>query len=291
MSADPVETIFETVAAVTPEIRKALIRRGAVVGESNPSGERQRAADVYADRLLAERLLALDGVGTYASEERTELLSEGSGYSVAVDPVDGSSNLKANNATGTIVGVYDDALPAPGKSLVGACYVLYGSRTTMVSATGGTVTESVVEDGERSPLCEDVTLPRDPEAPSVYGFGGRAPEWFDGFESFVRDVEGDLKLRYSGSMIADVNQVLTYGGIFGYPGLRSAPEGKLRLLYEANPIGYIFEAAGGRSSDGEGSVLDVPATDLHRRVPVHVGSPDCIDRLEDAVGPPPHRVE
>jgi fructose-1,6-bisphosphatase I len=129
---------------------------------------------------------------------------------------------------------------------------------------------------------EDVELPDDP---TVYGFGGRVPDWPADFASYAEAVESDesLKLRYGGSMIGDVNQVLTYGGVFAYPALESAPEGKLRLQFEGNPVGYVIESAGGRSSDGSRSLLDVEPDDLHQRVPVHVGSEGLIDRLEGAL--------
>jgi fructose-1,6-bisphosphatase I len=122
-----------------------------------------------------------------------------------------------------------------------------------------------------------VTLPDDPV---VYGFGGRVPDWPDDFADYAASVESELKLRYGGAMIADVNQVLTYGGIFAYPGLISAPEGKLRLVFEGAPIGYLIEAAGGASSDGDRSLLDIEPDELHQRVPMHVGNTALIERLE-----------
>jgi fructose-1,6-bisphosphatase I len=111
------------------------------------------------------------------------------------------------------------------------------------------------------------------------------PDWPADFTEYVRSVESnpDLKLRYGGAMIGDVNQVMTYGGVFAYPGLESAPEGKLRLQFEGNPIAHIVETAGGRSSNGERSLLDVEPTALHQRVPVHVGNAELIDRLEGAL--------
>lgn len=277
-----VEEILATVARCAPEIRSALPGRRVESSETNPSGETRMAADAYADDLLEERLGAIDGVGEYASEERAGVVETGEGLSVGVDPLDGSSNLKPNNTMGTIVGVYDEALPAAGEHLIAATYVLYGPITTMATAIDGEVTESVVADGDREVVREDVTLPDDP---TVYGFGGRVPDWPDEFAAYVEEVESDasLKLRYGGSMIGDVNQILTYGGIYGYPALESAPEGKLRLQFEGYPVGYVMECAGGRSSDGERSLLDVEPTDLHQRAPVHVGSTGLIDRLEDAL--------
>jgi fructose-1,6-bisphosphatase I len=278
-----VEEIFDVIAATAGEIRASLAGRRTYEDEENPSGEQQLAADVYADQLLAERLLSIDGVSAYASEERDDIVREegdDDGYSLAVDPLDGSSNVRSNNSMGTIVGVYDAPLPAPGHTLVASAYVLYGPLTTMMTAHDDTVAEYVIEDSERHPVQEDVTLPDDP---TVYGFGGRVPDWTDDFTDYAREVEQELKLRYGGAMIADVNQVMTYGGVFAYPALESRPNGKLRLLFEAGPVGYIVETAGGRSSTGEQSLLTVEATDLHQRVPVHLGNTAYIERLEDAL--------
>ncbi|RCU48423.1 fructose-1,6-bisphosphatase [Haloplanus salinus] len=277
---DTVAAIRAAVAGATPDIRAGLPGRREQAGTENPSGERRLAADEYADELLAERLGAVDGVGTYASEEREAVVDTGEGYAVAVDPLDGSSNLKPNNVMGTIVGVYDADLPASGRDLVAAGYVLYGPITTMAFAHEGSVTEYLIENGEPTVLNGDVTLPDDP---TVYGFGGRVPDWPADVAAYVDEVESALKLRYGGAMIGDVNQVLTYGGVFAYPALQSAPEGKLRLQFECNPVGYVIECAGGRSSDGSGSVLDVDPTALHQRTPVYLGNEGLIDRLEAAL--------
>jgi fructose-1,6-bisphosphatase I len=277
---DAVEAAVDAVAATAPEVRAGLPGRRVAGSETNPSGETRMAADAHADGLFEEALGAVDGVGAYASEERETVVDVGEGLSVAVDPLDGSSNLKSNNAMGTVVGVYDAPLPASGRDLVAAGYVLYGPITTMVVARDGRVTEAVVDDGERTVVDDDVSLPAEP---TVYGFGGRVPDWPPAFESYARAVEGELKLRYGGAMVGDVNQVLTYGGVFAYPALESAPDGKLRLQFEANPIGYVVEAAGGRSSDGERSLLDVDPDGLHDRVPMHVGNAGLVDRLEAAL--------
>ncbi len=275
-----VEEIFETVAEAAPEIRAGLPSRRLKSGSENPSGETQMAADVFADDLLQTRLGSLDGVGEYASEERAEVEEVGEGFSVTVDPLDGSSNLKPNNTMGTVVGIYDEPLPATGDNLVGATYVLFGPVSTMMCAVDGQVDEYLVDNGVRNLVTEDVQLP---DEPSVYGFGGRVPEWFDDFSAFADEVASDpsMKLRYGGAMIGDVNQVLTYGGIFSYPAFTNAREGKLRLQYEGYPVAYIMETAGGASSDGTQSILDVVKTDdIHARVPVHVGNESLIEKLE-----------
>ncbi|RLM67688.1 class 1 fructose-bisphosphatase [Halorubrum sp. Atlit-26R] len=292
-----VAAVFDAVAATAPEIRAALPGRRVESGTENASGESVLAGDLYADELLGEAITAVDGVGSFVSEEREEAVDAGGAvgsgpddaYAVAIDPLDGSSNLRSNNAMGTVVGIYDAPLPASGRDLVAAGYVLYGPITTMVVADGTGVREEVVErdGGEDAPAVSRSVVERDltlPETPTVYGFGGRVPDWPAEFRAYARSIEDELKLRYGGAMVGDVNQVLTYGGIFGYPALRSAPEGKLRLQFEANPIAYIVERAGGASSDGAGSILDVEPEAVHQRVPLYVGNEALIERLEAALG-------
>lgn len=282
-----VEAVVDVVTDTAADIRGALAERRSYEAAENPTGDRQLAADVYADQLLEERLLDVAGVAGYASEEREGVVTADSraggeaGVHVACDPLDGSSNLRSNNGMGTIVGVYGQPLPASGETLLAAGYVLYGPITTMVWAQDGTVTEYLLENGDREVLTGDVTLP---EEPTVYGFGGRAPDWPADFAAFVDAVEDDrLKLRYGGAMVADVNQVLTYGGLFGYPMLADTPEGKLRLQFEGHPMAAVLEAAGGASSDGTEPLLAKAPEDLHERSPVFVGNEELVERLETAL--------
>jgi fructose-1,6-bisphosphatase I len=283
--AGTVEAVFETAAEASGDIREALTTRRSVDDGENPSGETQLEADIYADEVLEERMLAIDGVASYASEEQQAVATadevSGTGYHVTCDPLDGSSNLRSNNGMGTILGVYEERPPAPGDALVAAGYVLYGPITTMVTAVDGTVSEYLVESGTPELLEEDLLVPEDPV---VYGFGGRVPDWTDAFSEFVTGLEDDrLKLRYGGAMAADVNQVLTYGGIFGYPMLEGKPEGKLRLQFEGQPIAKIFADAGGASTDGSRSLLALEPSGIHDRAPVFVGNESLVSDLEDAL--------
>ena len=287
---DPtVEAVFDAVAATAPEIRAALPGRRVESGTDNPSGESVLAGDLYADELLGEAITAVDGVGSFVSEEREAAVDAGGAvgegaYAVAIDPLDGSSNLRSNNAMGTVVGIYDAPLPATGRDLVAAGYVLYGPITTMIVADDSGVREEVVtsDDGgvDRSTVEDDLRLPDDP---LVYGFGGRVPDWPDDFTAYAREIEDELKLRYGGAMVGDVNQVVTYGGIFAYPALVDAPDGKLRLSFEANPIAYIVERAGGAATDGERDILDVDPEGVHDRVPLYVGNEELVERLKAAL--------
>ncbi|PSP60344.1 fructose-bisphosphatase class I [Halobacteriales archaeon QH_7_66_37] len=283
--AGPIEAVFDVVARTAADARNAFAQRRSYHDQENPSGDEQLAAELYADELLEERLLAVDGIASYASEEREDVATADAGaqpaYHVTCDPLDGSSNLKSNNGMGTIVGIYDREIPAPGSSIVAAGYVLYGPITTMVTAADGTVSEYLIEDGSRDLLNEDIQLPDDPV---VYGFGGRIPDWLPSFGEYVDGVEGErLKLRYGGAMVADINQVLTYGGVFGYPMLEDRPEGKLRLQFEGIPMAKIFADAGGASSDGSRSLLSKTPGRLHERSPVFVGNESLITDLEATV--------
>jgi fructose-1,6-bisphosphatase I len=302
---DAVDAVFEVVVETAGDVRAALAARRSYREAENPSGDRQLAADVYADQLLEERLLAIDGVDSYASEERESVVtadesgveasdrdgrnddrgdsrgSDSRTVHVACDPLDGSSNLVSNNGMGTIVGVYEEPLPAGGDALLGAGYVLYGPITTMVVARDGTATEYLLDCDEAETLTDPVTLP---DEPTVYGFGGRAPDWTPAFSSYVEAIEADrLKLRYGGAMVADVNQVLAHGGIFGYPMLADRPEGKLRLQFEGLPMAAVVAAAGGASTDGERSLLTRTPDDLHERSPIFVGNASLVERLEETV--------
>ncbi len=279
MSPTNTAAITDAIAETAREVRGGLLSRRGKTDEENPSGEEQLAADVWADDRFAEALTALSSVGTYASEERETTVDCGAGLAVAVDPLDGSSNLPTNNACGTLFGIYDAELPATGRELLAAGYVLYGPATTMVVAEDGDATEYVIaEDG-----VDELGPVEIPAEPTVYGFGGRRPEWTEDFAEYAEYVEYDekLKARYGGALIGDVNQVFGHGGVFAYPALETAPDGKLRLQFEANPIAYVAECAGGASSDGDGSILDREPDTLHDRTPVHVGDADLIERFEE----------
>ncbi|MFB6136670.1 MAG: class 1 fructose-bisphosphatase [Halobacteriaceae archaeon] len=269
MHADPVAAAaFRALAASAPDVRALLRehRRGAA--DAHP--------DDAVDDLLADRLAAVDGVGELASEEATAVRDCGTGYGVTLDPVDGSSNLAGAAAVGTVVGVYDAPLPARGRDLVGAGYLVYGSTARLVVADDE-VRAYDVADGDPELAASGLTLP---EPPEVFAFRWMPDRWPDGFAAFAREVAADCTQRYTGAMVADVDLVLGRGGLYAYPALRDAPDGKLRLQYEANPVAHLVEAAGGRGSDGERPLLDVEPTGLHQRVPMHVGNAGLVRRLE-----------
>lgn len=279
MSREVVNEVLEAVAEVVPHISSGLLHRREYVDEENPSDEKQLEADVWANEFLKEEITSIEGVGEFASEEEAEVIDCGEGVSVTIDPLDGSSNIPTNNLVGTIVGIYDGELPCKGENLIAAFYVVFGPLTTIMKAEEGRVDEYVLEEkkGDEVELhraSEDLQIPES----YVYGFGGNK-NWADKFREFENSIQEELKLRYGGSMVGDVNQVLHQGGIFGYPARKDAPEGKLRLLFEANPMAFIFKQAEAASTDGEKSLLQVEAEKLHQRTPVFLGNKELIERV------------
>lgn len=276
-----VDEIIHRVAEAAPHISSGLMHRREYVGEENPSDEEVMEADVWANEFFKEKITSIEGVGQFASEEEHEITDCGEGLAVAIDPLDGSSNIPTNNLVGAIIGVYDAELPCKGKNLIAAFYVLYGPLTTFTVARDGEVNEYVLEEssGDQVELykaSEDLELPE----PYVYGFGGNK-NWTTNFREFEDQISEELKLRYGGALVGDVNQVLHQGGIFAYPYRVDAPDGKLRILFECNPISYIVKSAGGASTDGEKSILDIEVEDIHQRTPFFVGNESLIDRVED----------
>jgi fructose-1,6-bisphosphatase I len=279
--SDVVDEVFQTVAELTPHISSGLMHRREYVGEENPSDEKQLEADVWANEFLKEEITSVEGVGEFASEEEHEITDCGEGLSVTIDPLDGSSNIPTNNLVGTIVGIYEDELPTEGENLVAAFYVVYGPLTSIMKAENGRVDEFVVEEKKGDEV--DINLvSRDLELPEayVYGFGGNK-NWKEDFREFEDEVSRELKLRYGGAFVGDINQTIHHGGIFAYPSRTDAPNGKYRLLFECNPVAYIVEAAEGASTDTEKSILEVEAEELHQRSPFFAGNQELIEKVEE----------
>jgi fructose-1,6-bisphosphatase I len=277
------EEVFQSVAEVAPHISSGLLHRREYVGEENPSDEKQMEADIWANEFLKEKITSIEGVGQFASEEEEEVIECGEGLSVTVDPLDGSSNIPTNNLVGTIVGIYDEELPCKGKNLVSAFYVVFGPLITVMKSDGEQVDEYIVEEkgGDRIEIhlaSEDIELPE----PKVYGFGGNK-NWTEEFRDFAEDISQDLKLRYGGAFVGDINQTIHHGGIFGYPHRTDAPRGKYRLMFECNPVAYIVEAAGGKSTNTEKPILDVEAEELHQREPFFAGDGEIIEEIEEKI--------
>ncbi len=266
------------------------IRTGdlGVAGTSNLYGEEQLALDVLSDRILRKRLLHSGVVANIASEETNDVIAlsqeyEGK-YSVAFDPLDGSSLVDVNLAVGTIISIYEGGnLLQPGRNQVAALYILYGPRTTLVLSTGRGVHEFAMNQlMEYTLVQENVTMaPRG----SIYSPGGQRNRYTPGTEKFVRSLEeGGAKLRYSGGFVPDINQILIKGqGIFLYPHLRGEPEGKLRLLYELNPMAFLVEQAGGAATTGRQRILDLVPERIDQRAPVFIGCRDDVALAERCI--------
>ena len=266
------------------------IRTGdlGVAGTSNLYGEQQLALDVLSDRIIQKRLMYSGVVAKMASEEVDEIITvsvpTNGRYSVAFDPLDGSSLVDVNLAVGTIVSIYEgDNILQPGRNQVAALYVLYGPRTTMVVSTGNGVHEFAMNLLMEFDLVqENIQL----EGPAkIYAPGGARNKYSSGVEKFTQNLETKgAKLRYSGGFVPDINQILIKrSGIFMYPHLTDAPEGKLRLLYELNPMAFLVEQAGGAASSGRQRILDIEPESADQRAPVFIGSPDAVELVEKCI--------
>ncbi len=263
------------------------IRTGdlGVAGTSNLYGEQQLALDVLSDRILRKRLFHSGVVANIASEEIEEVISvdveSNRRFSVAYDPLDGSSLVDVNLAVGTIVSIFEgEDLFRSGRNQVAAMYILYGPRSTLVYSTGNGVHEFAMNAlMEYTLVRENITLN---SSAKIYSPGGQRNQYSPGTEAFVRDLEiRGAKLRYSGGFVPDINQVLMKGqGVFLYPHLNNAPDGKLRLLFELNPMAYLIEQAGGAASTGKESIMDLIPESMDCRAPVFIGSKEDIARAE-----------
>jgi fructose-1,6-bisphosphatase I len=277
--------LVDLLAELSLRIVREIPRTLGMTEGMNVYGEQQTELDVWSNGLLTKRLLRSGLVRQVASEEMETVLSANHGeYTVALDPLDGSSNIKSNNLVGTIIGIYHDkSLPAIGRDLLSALYFLYGPYVEAVvgvksgvylaaPAGRGTGASKFISSGEPHRL---------PQKGSVYGIGGSRDKWTPKVREFADRLEmKKLKFRYGGSFVGDYNQVLSSGGFFSYPDLTDAPDGKYRLQFESNPIGYITERAGGKASTGNGNILDVEPRSISQRVPTFLGNKELVVEFE-----------
>ena len=257
-----------------------------VAGTSNLYGEEQLALDVLSDRILRKRLMYSGVVCNIASEEMDEIFQVTSNplgmFSVAYDPLDGSSLVDVNLAVGTIVGIYQgDNLLQPGRNMVGAMYILYGPRVSMVYSVGKGVYEFTMN------LLMEFTLTREKvqmkPSGDIYSPGGLRKKYTPENEAYIRYLEDKgSKLRYSGGFVPDINQILMKGkGIFMYPALTDSPNGKLRLLFELNPMAYLIEQAGGAATNGCMPILDMVPEGLDQRAPIYIGCKEDVAKATE----------
>lgn len=283
--------------------RAGLIDIFGATGEVNVQGEVQQKLDVMAHTEFQRALLRGGETCLIGSEEHAEAIplgasspGEGGRYIVLMDPLDGSSNIDVNVSVGTIFSVYElpegrepslkEALQ-PGDKQVAAGYVVYGSSTILVYTTGNGVNGFTLEPsiGEFLLSHPKIQIPRDGKMYSINE--GNYNSFEPGLKQYIKwlQLEGEnpkrpLTTRYIGSFVSDFHRNLIKGGIYMYPATEKNPEGKLRLMYESNPMGFIVEQAGGKAIDGYGRVLAKIPDRLHQRTPLYIGSPLMVDRAE-----------
>lgn len=294
------------VRIISREVRRAGLND--ILGWTNTKnvhGEVQQKLDVYANEILKKAMSQGGNVCAFASEEDSDITilssDKRSKYIILFDPLDGSSNISINVSIGTIFGIYKrsevnsttnecsykDVLQ-PGRNLVAAGYALYGSSTILVYSTGNGVNVFTYDPtiGEFILSRENLTIPKSGHYYSTNE--GNSCYWSKKMQNFMSIIKTPSKdgkypytLRYIGTLIADLHRLLNYGGIYLYPSSKIYPEGKLRLIYEVNPLVYVLEQAGGIATDGEKRILDIVPTSIHQRVPLFMGSVEEMNLLSE----------
>lgn len=247
-----------------------------LAGFKNLYGEDQLSLDRSSDEILKNQLQFSGFVREYASEEQDAVVLIGKGrekYYVTADPLDGSSLVDTNLSIGTIIGIHKESVFTRGKdSLVAALYITYGPLITMVYSAGKGTHEFVLNrEGEYVLSQENIKIK---ERGSLYSPGGLRKDCTEPHLRYLEYLEAEgYKLRYSGGFVPDINQILIKGGgIFTYPALKKSPRGKLRLLFELQPMAFIMEQAGGVATDGAEEILALKVEDLEQRCPIYIGS-------------------
>ncbi len=288
---------------VNREVNKAgLVNIIGVAGSENASGETVQKLDLYANEKLIDCLKNSGECAAVASEELEDFVSfknikgKKSKYLVVFDPLDGSSNIDVNVSVGTIFGIYRrkskpsesitmDDFMQKGTELVAAGYVIYGTSTILVYSTGNGVNGFTLDPsiGEFCLSHRDMKIPKTGKYYSVnQGYYLKFDLEMRRYIDYCSD--SNMGLRYIGSMVSDVHRIICQGGIFLYPHTRKYPQGKLRLLYECNPLSYIVEQAGGRAiTCGLERILDLDVNHLHQRATIAIGSHDMVQEFQEFV--------
>ncbi|MCB9261143.1 MAG: class 1 fructose-bisphosphatase [Flavobacteriales bacterium] len=291
-------TIFRDIKLAAKIVNRDVNKAGLVDilgehGSTNIQGEDVKKLDVIANEEFIESLSSGGDCCAIISEEEDYIrkLNPNAKYIVAMDPLDGSSNIDVNAAIGTIFSVYkrksavgtevlDSDCLQTGVHQVAAGYVIYGSSTMLVYTTGNGVNGFTL-DNSIGDFCLSHPNLKTPENGNIYSINeGNYNEFSEGIKNYIADCKDKtLSARYIGSMVADFHRNLIKGGIFMYPATSKAPKGKLRLMYECNPMSFLTEQAGGMASTGKGRIMEVQPTELHQRVPVFMGSKAMVSRL------------
>lgn len=277
------------------------------VGTTNIQGETQMKLDVFADNALLNAVKwggQVCGVGSEENEKYFAFDTEvnrKSKYVMLFDPLDGSSNIDVNVSIGTIFSIFrrtssvgdlaniNDFLQT-GDEQVAAGYVIYGSSTMLVYTTGHGVNGFTLEPsiGEFCLSHENMQIPEDGKIYSInegnlLTCGEGVQQYVDWCKQTDKKTSRPYSARYIGSLVADFHRNLIKGGIYMYPGTAGSPNGKLRLMYEANPLAFIVEQAGGKASTGSGRIMEVKPKDLHQRIPLFIGSKNMVEKVETLV--------
>jgi fructose-1,6-bisphosphatase I len=286
--------------------RAGLINILGLTGDENIQGEAVKKLDVYSNEILTHMMRIGGHACAICSEEDANFIPMEdkffhhdvlNKYIVHFDPLDGSSNIDANISIGTIFSIYkrisksgpatlEDCLQK-GTQQVAAGYVVYGSSTIMVYTAGKGVHGFTLDPsvGEFLLSHENMMIPKKSKTYSVNE--GNFSKWSDGMKDYInylkqndKETDRPYTSRYVGSLVADFHRNLLYGGIFIYPADEKSTNGKLRLMYEANPLSMIVEQAGGRSSNGKSRILEIEPKDLHQRTPLFIGSEEDVKMAE-----------
>ena len=287
-------------AALEPELRRIIYHLAGsakyianmmsesnrkLAGTTNPTGDQQLELDVLANQILIERLRrdTSFGINEFASEELNRILrldTNSGNYSIAADPLDGSSLVEVNLSIGTIVAIYQGPIldkKSGRQKLLAALAILYGPLTTLIYAAGKGTHEFVLNPtGDYVLAASNIRMNNQG---ALYSPGGLKKDWLPEHAKYITALEeSGHKLRYSGAFVADVNQILLKrGGLFTYPALKESPNGKLRLLFELQPMAYLIEQAGGKATDGKQDILDLVANNIDQRSPIYLGSKTEVD--------------
>lgn len=291
---------------VSREVRRAgLVNILGRTSETNVHGEDVKKLDVFANQMIINAMESGGQLCVMASEENESIIPipeefPCGKYVMLFDPLDGSSNIDVNVTIGTIFSIFRrvsasgrgsvEDVTQPGYKQVAAGYIMYGSSTIMVFTTGEGVQGFTLDPTIGAFLLSHPDM-RIVSRGRYYSTNeGSRMLWDEGFRRYIEHLQTPdsaegrpYKSRYVGSMIADVHRTLLYGGLFAYPADRDNPNGKLRLMYEANPMAFIIEQAGGRASDGRRRILDIVPSDIHQRTPVLLGSTEDVLEAESFI--------
>lgn len=268
---------------IASHVKKAgLVDILGPTGDKNQSSDEVQKIDVFANQLLLDILASTKQVAIAASEEmekEVELSKKGE-YVVFFDPLDGSSNMDVNVSIGTIFSIYhrSSSLLQPGSKQAAAGYILYGSSVMFVYTRGQGVNGFTLDPSIGSFLLSHPNM-RIPKKGSVYSINeANAPHYNQNLLDYLKNLKTQgYKARYIGSMVADVHRTLLKGGVFLYPSDNKNPTGKLRLMYEVNPMSFIITKAGGKAVSQRKNPLDITPESLHQKVPVALGGPRDVE--------------